>query len=158
MNDVDEFILEHFGTKGMKWGVRRDSKTGVRPIAKTLDESGFGKLAKANADRHDQRGARKAQRQVKRVKKQQGRVDQYRRVASGRGLRGERFVIAMRASVYDIARGRSAQGIAQLKLDQAMKQQDQIRAGKRKTQDILLRKVYGVNIRDLDFSYTSKKR
>lgn len=50
-DDVNNF-LEHFGVKGMKWGVRRGSD-GSRPIARTLDQSKFGKLAKANAARYD---------------------------------------------------------------------------------------------------------
>lgn len=30
MNEVDEFMLEHFGTKGMKWGVRRKERKAVK--------------------------------------------------------------------------------------------------------------------------------
>lgn len=51
MAEVDDF-LAHYGVKGMKWGVRRNSDTGVRPIAKTLDESKFGRAANANAKRY----------------------------------------------------------------------------------------------------------
>ena len=55
--------LEHYGKKGMKWGVRRDPKTGVRPIANTLDKSKFGQAANRNAQRSmarsDRREARK---------------------------------------------------------------------------------------------------
>jgi hypothetical protein len=54
-----EDVIEHFGVKGMKWGVRRDEKTGVRPAAKALDESAFGRLAKANVRRHDSKVAAK---------------------------------------------------------------------------------------------------
>ena len=45
----------HFGVKGMKWGVRRDSKTGIRPIAKTLNDSRFGKKSIARAEAHGQK-------------------------------------------------------------------------------------------------------
>ena len=48
---VDDF-LAHYGVMGMHWGIRRDPKTGIRPLAKSLDESRFGKMAKANANRH----------------------------------------------------------------------------------------------------------
>lgn len=58
MSNVDEF-LEHFGVMGMRWGVRRDPKTGVRPIAKALDESKFGDAARANAEGHISRKYRK---------------------------------------------------------------------------------------------------
>ncbi|MET0787212.1 MAG: hypothetical protein ABWY25_10945 [Paenisporosarcina sp.] len=47
-----EDFVRHFGILGMKWGVRRDLDTGVRPIAKSLDESRFGKAANRNAQRH----------------------------------------------------------------------------------------------------------
>lgn len=52
-----EDALAHFGVKGMKWGVRKDPKTGVRPIAKALDSSKFGALSKANVERHNHRKA-----------------------------------------------------------------------------------------------------
>jgi len=48
---VDDFLM-HYGVMGMHWGIRRDPKTGIRPLAKSLDESRFGKMAKANANRH----------------------------------------------------------------------------------------------------------
>lgn len=65
MTDIDsreigEEFVEHFGVKGMHWGVRRDPDTGVRPIAKSLDEGPFGRAAKRNVDRHNARVAKKA--------------------------------------------------------------------------------------------------
>ena len=48
---VNEALM-HYGVMGMHWGIRRDPKTGIRPIAKSLDQSRFGKMAKANANRH----------------------------------------------------------------------------------------------------------
>lgn len=50
--EIGEDFLAHYGVVGMHWGIRRDPKTGVRPLAKSLDESRFGKLAKANANRY----------------------------------------------------------------------------------------------------------
>lgn len=49
--DIIEF-LEHHGVRGQKWGIRRDRRTGVRPIARTLNDSAFGRLANANAQRY----------------------------------------------------------------------------------------------------------
>lgn len=59
MSTVED-VLEHVGVKGMHWGVRRDPVTGVRPSAKALDESAFGKLAKANVNRYNAKKAAKA--------------------------------------------------------------------------------------------------
>lgn len=42
-----EETLEHFGVAGMKWGVRRNPSTGVRPVGQTLNDSKFGKKAQA---------------------------------------------------------------------------------------------------------------
>lgn len=50
--DIGEDFMAHYGVKGMRWGVRRDPETGVRPIAKALDESWFGRVANANANRY----------------------------------------------------------------------------------------------------------
>jgi hypothetical protein len=64
--DVGEEFLEHYGVKGMHWGIRRDPKTGIRPIAKSLDESRFGTAAKKNAQRHmDKQTARATKKQDK---------------------------------------------------------------------------------------------
>lgn len=61
---VDDFIA-HYGKRGMKWGVRRDPVTGIRPIAQTLNDSKFGKAAQKNVNRHDKNVAnRKAEDQV----------------------------------------------------------------------------------------------
>lgn len=57
--------MEHFGVQGMRWGVRRNPDTGVRPIATALNDSKFGKVSIANADRYN---ARQAQKQLKPAK------------------------------------------------------------------------------------------
>lgn len=59
--DEEDYVdyIEHVGVKGMKWGVRRNPKTGIRPIAKTLNDSRFGRAAQKNVDRHDRRVANK---------------------------------------------------------------------------------------------------
>jgi hypothetical protein len=61
-------FLEHYGVKGMKWGVRKD-KTGVRPIARSLSKSKFGDASRKNADRHNKRAAAKTA-AIKEAKKQ----------------------------------------------------------------------------------------
>lgn len=65
--EEDVEFLEHYGVKGMKWGVRRGSD-GARPIAKTLAKSKFGKAAEKNVERH-------AQRQEKRAGKKAAKAD-----------------------------------------------------------------------------------
>lgn len=47
MNEVDELLLEHFGTKGMKWGVRKQSGASVatnRAARKDAEEFARAKL------------------------------------------------------------------------------------------------------------------
>ena len=51
---MDE-VLEHHGVKGQKWGVRRNEKTGARPIAVTLNNSKFGQKSIARAEKHGQK-------------------------------------------------------------------------------------------------------
>ena len=49
MGSPDEDFLEHFGVKGMKWGVRRDLRGKVRPgsvVKKDRSETGFEKMSK----------------------------------------------------------------------------------------------------------------
>ena len=56
--DVEELI--HYGKKGMKWGVRRGSD-GVRPIARTMNESKMGKKQNKRAlDYGAKKAAKKA--------------------------------------------------------------------------------------------------
>lgn len=58
--DLGKDFMAHYGVKGMHWGIRRDRETGVRPIAKAFDESVFGRLANANANRYMRRQNTKA--------------------------------------------------------------------------------------------------
>ena len=60
-----ERVLAHFGVKGQKWGVRRDDKTGVRPIAQRLNDSAFGRASQKNLDRHDRKVAEKKDKKEK---------------------------------------------------------------------------------------------
>ena len=49
MGSPDEDFLEHYGVKGMKWGVRRDLRGKVRPgsvVKKDRSETGFEKMSK----------------------------------------------------------------------------------------------------------------
>lgn len=39
--EIDEDILEHFGTKGMKWGVRKDTRKPGRASKKTRAKAGL---------------------------------------------------------------------------------------------------------------------
>ena len=72
-----EDFLEHHGIKGQRWGIRRDPKTGIRPIAKTLDKSRFGRAANANAQRSMKRSTARAD---KRFEKSAGSVDTFVKV------------------------------------------------------------------------------
>lgn len=109
---LEEFLLEHSGVKGMKWGVRRKQK---------------------------------------RTARQQKRIDRVRRVAGGTGSKTDKFVSSM--IVVPGFRGiRGATRGAQLHLNALQKEKDKILAGKAKAKD-LLNKAYGINMRDLNFSY-----
>lgn len=83
-------FLEHHGVRGMKWGVRRNKQTGVRPIAKTLNDSRLGKLSKRNVDRHNRQ-------------KSQGKVSTSEKIAVGLavglGVAATTAILAKRAHV-----------------------------------------------------------
>lgn len=53
--------LSHYGVKGMRWGVRRNGETGIRPIAQTLNDSKFGQKANANAEKYMNRQTARAE-------------------------------------------------------------------------------------------------
>lgn len=62
-------VLAHFGVKGMKWGVRRDPRTGARPISVALNSSRFGQAANKNAERYMAKQNRNAAEKAARPKK-----------------------------------------------------------------------------------------
>ncbi len=66
ISDRGKEFFEHHGVKGQKWGIRRNPKTGVRPIAQTLNDSAFGRQSQRNVDTHNRRAAA---RQAKRLAK-----------------------------------------------------------------------------------------
>lgn len=66
IGDIPMDELAHYGVKGMKWGVRKDRR-GVRPAARALNDSGFGKLSKANKDRYDRKRAAKKAKKANKV-------------------------------------------------------------------------------------------
>lgn len=45
MNDIDELLLEHFGTKGMRWGVRNSSAR--KALTRHAQKSVSGRSARA---------------------------------------------------------------------------------------------------------------
>jgi hypothetical protein len=51
MNEELEAFLEHHGIKGQRWGIKRNPKTGVRPLAKTFNNK-FGSIARKNVNAH----------------------------------------------------------------------------------------------------------
>lgn len=128
--EIDEF-LEHFGVKGMKWGVRR---------AQRLNDQ-----AASGVDKFGNRNNKSTQR----------RIDNVRKIASGKAsametLRGVAFNVAPE---YIVKAGFSIKGGAQEQLDAAQKVQTKIVGGKKKATDVLLR-MGGNDIRTLDYSYT----
>lgn len=56
-SEIDD-ILEHHGVKGQRWGVLR-GKDGVRPIARSLNNSRFGKNSQNRVDQFN-KGASKS--------------------------------------------------------------------------------------------------
>ena len=70
-SDVIDNILEHHGVKGQKWGVRRNSSTGVRPIARTLNDSRFGQNSIRRAESHMTKQNQRAALKTTRLQSQQ---------------------------------------------------------------------------------------
>ncbi len=121
----DVEFLEHFGVKGMKWGVRRVNSDG-----------NARNLGNRNNDRA------------------QKLFDRISRVASGNASKRDKLITGLyNVNVTDLVRAKgSVQGASKLVLDRATKNQAKIANGKNKVNDILA-KVYGVNVSQLDFSY-----
>jgi hypothetical protein len=72
---LDEAALEHYGVKGMKWGVRRDQSALDRAAGRTksLDDSWFGKLANKNAQRYMRKQTEKGQRKAEKLLAKEGK-------------------------------------------------------------------------------------
>lgn len=123
--DVD--FLAHFGVKGMKWGVRKDT------------DSGGGAPKRDFGSRNN--------------KQVQRRVDKTRKIASGKASLSEKTMAALfNIPVRDIINEQSLRGAAQTALDREQRIQRKITEGKKRTTDVIAR-LNGVNYRDLDFSY-----
>jgi len=109
---IDESTyLEHFGKKGMKWGVRQ-------------------------------------------TRKAQGRVDQFKRVAEGKGTGRDRRAVKAQTNFRD--RKKSKGGIenaAKKRLDSLANSQAKMAVGKNKVSNMLM-KLEGINMKDLDFSHS----
>lgn len=119
MNKDDEVLdfLEHFGVKGMHWGVRN-----------------------------------KSERRIRRIGKQQKRVDRFRRAEAGTASKGDKFILSMFAiPVVQILAEGGISDAASVSLTRERRRKEKILKGKRKTQDFLL-KFQGVDVRTLDFS------
>ena len=123
MDKVDELLLDNFST--------------------SLDHAGVKGM---------KWGQRKARIQAKRTGRQQKVIDRHRRVAAGGGSARDKATVALGTSGHRLIKGKGLQGGAQLTLKAAEAQKQKVISGEKKVQDILLRKVYGMNVRDLNYS------
>lgn len=137
MTDLqDKAYLEHYGKKGMKWGVRRQKAA----IA-------AAKARKTNPDRTGNRNNDKYQKTI----------DQYRRAASGKATKTDTLILgAFKIPVVDLIAGGGVQGASQNILDRNQKSQRKIKAGKSRITDKLNR-AGGIDVRELNFKYTEPK-
>ena len=128
-------FLEHYGKKGMKWGVR-----------KANNAKAAAKARKANSVRPGNRKNEDAQK----------RLDQVRRVASGKGSAADKLIVgAFKLPVQDLVLGGGLRGGAQVNLDRSANLKKKINAGKSRTTDRMLR-LGGYDIRELNYSYTTR--
>ena len=128
-------FLEHYGKKGMKWGVR-----------KANNAKAAAKARKANPVRPGNRKNEDAQK----------RLDQVRRVASGKGSAADKLIVgAFKLPVQDLVLGGGLRGGAQVNLDRSANLKKKINAGKSRTTDRMLR-LGGYDIRELNYSYTTR--
>lgn len=131
--DVD--FLEHYGKKGMKWGVR-----------KAASAKAGAKARSANSERFGNRNNDVAQK----------RLNQIRRVASGKGSAADKFIVGFaKVPMQDLIVGGGLRGGAQVNLDRSAKIQKKVKAGRARTTDKLLR-VGGYDIRELNYSYSTR--
>lgn len=126
-------FLEHFGVKGMKWGVTRQKAA----VEKAKERS-------KNPDRLGNRNNDKAQKRINRV----------RRVASGKASKTDKLVASLlKVPIQDLAVAKgNLREASQITLERQKKTQNKIISGKKRTTDILYR-FSGNDIRELNFSY-----
>jgi len=129
--EIDAY-LEHHGVKGMHWGVRRARITAEKNARAASGKERFG-------NRNQERAQQK--------------VDQFRRVASGKGTAGDKLYVGLfRTPVADLLMGGGIKGGAQNVLRRDQKNQKKIVEGKKRVSDALSR-FGGVDVRNLDFSF-----
>jgi len=131
----EELYLEHYGVRGMHWGIRRDPKTGVRPIAKALNEGPAGRASKANVDRYEAR--RRAR--INLTPGQQKRLDSSVRVAQGKASVSDTLRVASHQSLVSIIRGHGLKGAAARDAEKFKARQKRLKNGKDVTKNILTR-------------------
>lgn len=108
MSDVTrEMALAHFGVKGMRWGVRNDSKPG-------------------------RVGTRQAY-----VNKQRQRLEPFKRVAEGKGSTLDKVAVSQQLTLPELVRGKGAQGGAQLRVQGQEAFLKRLESGEARTSDIL---------------------
>lgn len=127
MNEVDELLLEHFGVKGMHWGVHNKPRT-IKTAAGTNVSRRRGKV----------------------VRKQQKSIDRLRRLEVGKGSKTDKFIASM-FQIPTVNLHEGIQGGAHLTLERKRIHKKKILSGKRKVRDLLDR-FAGINVRDLNVS------
>lgn len=127
MSEVDEF-LEHYGVKGMKWGVRRAEKAKAAARVRSKDPERFGN-----------RNNRRYQRTV----------DKHKEVARGKGSFGTKAMIALSATGQEwVTNSFSVKEIAGSRVTTLKTHKAQISAGKKRVNDKLYR-LQGVDLREI---------
>jgi hypothetical protein len=99
---------------------------------------------------------RKQNRIARQVKRQQGGIDRYRRVAKGKGSLGDKLTVGLNTSLYERLREGSLQNVAKSDLETQRRIQKDILNGKRKTRALLLKSA-GVHISELKYNYRTYK-
>lgn len=142
-DEIDAHFLEHFGVKGMKWGVRRQKAVAAaKQRAKTPDRKGNRNNVKA-----------------------QRRVDVVRRIASGKATKQDYGIALVNSllqqgplgTAIEVGAGGGVKGAAANRLDRAAKLQGKIGSGKKRVTDKLLR-MQGVDIRELKYGYSGQAK
>lgn len=127
MSEVDEF-LEHYGVKGMKWGVRRAEKAKAAARVRSKDPERFGNRNNRSYQRN---------------------VDRHKAIAKGGGTLGSKAMVALSATGQEwVSNSFSVRGIAEARIDSVKTQKAQIKAGKKRVTDKLYR-MQGVDLREI---------